>query len=99
MSIRNVAVMSHSGAGKTSLVEALLYRSGAKPSLGSVEEGTTASDFTPEERARYLSIYTTVHPLTGRDWHFNLLDTPGYADFVGEIRGAQVAADTAVQTK
>ncbi|HEX7000944.1 MAG TPA: GTP-binding protein, partial [Trueperaceae bacterium] len=62
--IRNVAVLSHSGAGKTSLVEALLHRSGALPTLGSVEEGTTASDHTAEEKRRKISIYSTVHPLT-----------------------------------
>lgn len=95
-SIRNVAILSHSGAGKTSLTEALLYRSGAKETLGNVEDGTTASDVTAEEKARKISIYTTVHPLTWKGQRFNILDTPGYADFVGEIRGAQVAADAAI---
>jgi elongation factor G len=95
-SIRNVAVLSHSGAGKTSLVEALLYRAGERASLGSVEAGTTASDFTPEEKDRKISIYTTVHPLSWKGHPFNLLDAPGYADFVGEIRGAQIAADAAM---
>ena len=94
--IRNVAVLSHSGAGKTSLVEALLHRSGALPTLGSVEEGTTASDHTPEEKRRKISIYSTVHPLTWKGENFNLIDTPGYADFVGEIRGAMAAADAAM---
>ncbi len=94
--IRNVAVLSHSGAGKTSLVEALLHRSGALPTLGSVEEGTTASDHTPEERRRKISIYSTVHPITWKGQSFNLIDTPGYADFVGEIRGAMAAADAAM---
>jgi len=95
-SIRNVAVLAHSGAGKTSLVEAMLYCSGARDKLGRVEEGTTASDYTPEERERQSSVYTTVHPLSWRQHAFNLLDTPGYADFVGEIRGAQIAADAAI---
>ncbi len=95
-SIRNVAILSHSGAGKTSLLEAMLYRSGAKPQPGSVEEGTTASDYTPEEKERKSSVYTTVHPLSWKGHSFNLLDTPGYADFVGEIRGAQIAADAAI---
>ena len=94
--IRNVALLSHSGAGKTSLVEAMLYRSGAIAQRGSVEDGTTASDFTPEEKRRKISIYTTVHPITWKGHQFNVLDTPGYADFVGEIRGAQVAADAAM---
>jgi elongation factor G len=91
--IRNVAVLSHSGAGKTSLVEAMLYRAGAIASRGSVEDGTTVSDFAPEEKRRKISIYSTVHPYTWKGERFNLIDTPGYADFVGEIRGAQAAAD------
>ncbi len=102
--IRNVALLSHSGAGKTSLAEAMLYRSGAKGSMGKIEEGSTASDSTPEEKQRKLSIYTSVIPISwqGSDRRessqgdFNILDTPGYADFVGESRGAQVAADAAV---
>jgi elongation factor G len=94
--IRNVAILSHSGAGKTSLVEAMLYRAGEIATLGTVEEGNTSSDFTPEEKRRKISIYTTVHPLTWQGQRFNLLDTPGYADFVGEIRGAQLAADAAL---
>ena len=95
-SIRNVAVMSHSGAGKTSLVEAMVYRSGGIKQPGNVEDGSTLSDYTPEEKARKISVYTTVHPVSWHNEEFNLLDTPGYADFVGEIRGAQVAADAAL---
>ncbi len=95
-SIRNVAVLSHSGAGKTSLVEAILFRSGAKSQLGQVEEGTTSSDYTPEEKARKISIYLSVHPVEWKGHRFNIIDTPGYADFVGEIRAAQAAADAAL---
>ncbi|MEX2541138.1 MAG: elongation factor G [Trueperaceae bacterium] len=94
--IRNVAILSHSGAGKTSLVEAMLYRAGEIAALGTVEEGTTSSDFTAEEKRRKISIYSTVHPITWQGERFNILDTPGYADFVGEIRGAQLAADAAL---
>jgi elongation factor G len=94
--IRNVAVLSHSGAGKTSLVEAILLRSGEIDTLGKVENGNTASDFTPEEKRRKISIYTTIHPYSWKGHDFNVLDAPGYADFVGEIRGAQVAADAAL---
>jgi elongation factor G len=94
--IRNVALLSHSGAGKTSLVEAMLYRAKLKGSLGSIDNGTTSSDYTPEEQQRKISIYTTVHPLTWNGHAFNILDTPGYADFVGDIRGAQMAADGAI---
>jgi elongation factor G len=91
--IRNVAVVSHSGAGKTSLVEAILYRAGAISTRGSVEDGTTVTDYTPEEKRRKISIYATPHPYTWKGERFTLIDTPGYADFVGEIRGAQAAAD------
>ncbi len=94
--IRNVAVLSHSGAGKTSLVEAMLFRAGAIPTLGKVEDGTTVSDVTPEEKRRKISIYSSVQPLTWKGEEFNIIDTPGYADFVSEIRGAQAAADAAI---
>ncbi|HKI58633.1 MAG TPA: elongation factor G [Trueperaceae bacterium] len=94
--IRNVAVLSHSGAGKTSLVEAMLFRAGMVASLGRVEDGSTVSDNTPEEKRRKISIYTSIHPYTWKGEPFNVLDTPGYADFAGEIRGAQAAADAAL---
>ena len=94
--LRNVAVLSHSGAGKTSLVEAMLWRAGAIPQMGRVEDGTTVSDQLPEEKRRKISIATSIHPLTWKKHPFNLLDAPGYADFVGEIRGAQAAADAAM---
>jgi len=94
--LRNVAVLSHSGAGKTSLVEAMLWRAGVIEAMGRVEDGTTVSDQLPEEKRRKISITTTVHPLTWQENRFNLLDAPGYADFVGEIRGAQAAADAAM---
>lgn len=94
--LRNVAVLSHSGAGKTTLVEAMLYRAGEIPQMGRVEDGTTASDVLPEEKRRKISITTSIHPLRWQGHPFNLLDAPGYADFVGEIRGAQAAADAAL---
>lgn len=94
--IRNVAVLSHSGAGKTSLTEAILYRAGAVSTLGKVEDGTSRSDYTPEEKRRKISIWSTVHPFEWKGDRFNIIDTPGYADFVSEIRGAQAAADAAL---
>jgi elongation factor G len=94
--IRNVALLSHSGAGKTSLLEAMLYRAKLKGSLGSIDNGTTSSDYTPEEQQHKISIYTTVHPLSWGGHAFNILDAPGFADFVGEIRGSQIAADAAI---
>jgi elongation factor G len=94
--IRNVALLSHSGAGKTSLLEAMLFRAGVLPKMGRVEDGNTASDTSPEEKRRKISIHATVHPLTWGDHLYNLIDAPGYADFVGEIRGAMAAADGAL---
>jgi elongation factor G len=96
MRVRNVSVVSHSGAGKTSLVEALLFRSGARDRLGRIEDGTTASDHTEPERRRKISIGTAVLPVVWGETTMNLLDAPGYADFVGEIRGAMRAADSAL---
>lgn len=94
MRVRNVSVVAHSGAGKTTLCEALLYRSGAITRLGTVEDGTTASDHTEAERRRGISISASVLKLQRGDICINLLDTPGSADFVREIRGAIRAADS-----
>jgi elongation factor G len=96
MRVRNVAVVSHSGAGKTSLVESLLLRVGARERLGRIEDGTTASDYSEAERRRKISIATSVLQVNWQDTTLNMLDAPGYADFVGEIRGAMRAADSAL---
>jgi len=94
--LRNVALISHEGAGKTSLVEAALFDTGATTRLGRVEEGTTVSDFEPDERERKISLGASVVPVEWRDCKINLLDTPGYADFVGELRAALRVSDAAV---
>ena len=94
MRVRNVSVIGHSGVGKTSLTEALLFRTGAKDRLGRVEDGTTSSDHTEAERRRGISITTSVERITHEGATINLLDAPGYADFVREIRGAIRAADS-----
>lgn len=94
--IRTVALVGHSGSGKTTLGEALLYFTGGKDRMGKVEEGNTTSDYTPEEKAHRVSVRTAVLPLTYQGHRVYLLDAPGYADFVGEIRGAMEAADAAV---
>ncbi|GIW35722.1 elongation factor G [Meiothermus sp.] len=94
--IRTVALVGHSGSGKTTLGEALLYFTGGKDRMGKVEEGNTTSDYTPEEKAHRVSVRTAVLPLTYQGHRIYLLDAPGYADFVGEIRGAMEAADAAV---
>ncbi|MGH9304392.1 MAG: elongation factor G [Acidimicrobiales bacterium] len=94
--IRNVAVVGHGGAGKTSLAEALLVASGALKRAGRVEDGTTVSDFEPEEVKRQISISLSLVPVSWRDMRINIVDTPGYADFVAEMEAGLSVADLAV---
>jgi elongation factor G len=94
--IRNVALISHSSAGKTMLVEAFLHFSGATTRLGRIEDGTTTSDFDEEENRRGISLYTSVIPIEYKDKKYNFLDTPGYTDFVGEVISALRVADSAI---
>lgn len=95
-SLRNVVLLGHSGSGKTSLAEALAYDAGLTTRLGKVDEGTTISDYDPEEIGRKISINTSIIPCQWRAHKINVLDTPGYTDFVGEIKGATRAADGAL---
>ncbi len=94
--IRNIALIGHSSSGKTSLAEALLFNTGATNRLGSVDAGNTVSDFDPEEQRRKISINTTVIPCEWNGYKINVMDTPGYIDFVGEVKGALRVADVAV---
>lgn len=94
--VRNVGLFSHGGAGKTSLSEAMLFSTKATSRLGRVEDGNTASDWDPEEARRSISISTAVLPLEWRDHKINILDTPGYADFVGEVKCAMRVVDCAL---
>ncbi len=94
--IRNVALVSHGGAGKTTLVEALLHSTGATTRLGKVEDGSTASDFDDEEVRRGISLYTSVIPVEHKDCKINVLDTPGFLDFIGEVISALRVADSAI---
>jgi len=94
--IRNIALVSHSGAGKTILSEAMLHFSGATTRMGKIEDGTTASDFDEEEARRTISLYTSVIPVEYRDTKINFLDTPGFTDFIGEVISALRVADGAV---
>jgi elongation factor G len=94
--IRNVALVGHGGAGKTSLAEALLFCSGAISRMGRVEDGTTTTDFDPEEVRRHLSLSLALAPFEHDGFKINLLDAPGYADFVGDMHTALRVADLAV---
>ncbi|HVM09909.1 MAG TPA: elongation factor G [Acidimicrobiales bacterium] len=94
--IRNVALVGHGGAGKTSLAEALLFTSGTINRQGRVEDGTTTSDFDPEEVKRTISLSTSLLPFECNGHKINLLDTPGYADFLPEVEAALRVADLAV---
>lgn len=94
--IRNVAFVSHSSAGKTMLAEAFLHVTGATTRLGKIEDGTTVSDFEEEEIRRGISLSTSVIPIEYKDVKINVLDTPGYLDFVGEVISALRVADSAV---
>ena len=91
--LRNVALLAHGSAGKTSLAEAMLFDTGAIARLGKVEEGTTVSDYDAEEIRRKISLNVSVLPCEWNGHKINVLDTPGYADFVSEVKGAVRVAD------
>ena len=93
--LRNVGLFSHGGAGKTTLVEAMLFRAGAITRLGAIEDGNTTTDFDPDEVKRGMSVSLAVAPLEWQGHKVNLLDTPGYADFFGEVVEAARVADGA----
>ena len=94
--IRNVVLLGHGGCGKTSLAEAMAYVSGAVNRMGKVTDGNTISDFDKEEQKREFSISTALIPIEWEKAKINVLDTPGYFDFVGEVEEAVSAADAAV---
>ncbi|HZU81055.1 MAG TPA: elongation factor G [Acidimicrobiales bacterium] len=94
--IRNVALVGHNGSGKTTLAEALLFATGAVNRQGRVEDGSTVSDFEPEETKRHISLSLSMVPCTVGDVKLNIIDTPGYADFFGEVRAACSVADLVV---
>jgi elongation factor G len=95
-SIRNIALVSHSSAGKTMLAEAFLHFTGATTRLGKIEDGTSVSDFEDEEIRRGISLSTAIIPVEYQDHKINLLDTPGYNDFIGEMISALRVSDGAL---
>jgi elongation factor G len=94
--IRNVALISHVGAGKTSLVDAALFDSGAVTRQGRVDDGTSISDYDPDEVKRRMSLNAKVLPVEWKNHKINFIDTPGYADFVGEVKAGLRVADAAL---
>src|SRR4030042_3243903 len=84
--IRNVVLLAHSGAGKTSLAEAMLFDAGAITRLGNVNDGTTTADYESDEIKRHISINLSILPCQWKDTKLNIIDTPGYPDFVGEVK-------------
>lgn len=94
--IRNVCLVGHGGSGKTSLAEAMLFTSGTVNRLGKIEDGSTTCDYDPEEIKRKISINTALAPLLYKEHKINLVDTPGYADFIGEVIGALRVVETAL---
>lgn len=94
--IRNVVLVGHQGSGKTTLAETMLYVSGSIHRRGSVEEGNTVSDYHDSERERQMSVFTSLVHAEWKKYKINILDTPGYPDFVGEVVASMKVADTAI---
>ena len=94
--IRNVVLLGHGGAGKTTLAEAMCHLTGVTNRMGKVEDGNSISDFTKEEQKRGFSIKTSLIPVEWKNCKINVLDTPGYFDFVGEVEEAISVADAAI---
>ncbi len=94
--IRNVLLVGHGGAGKTALLEAMLYTSGAVTRMGRSEDGNTVSDFEPEEVKKQISVSLAMAPIEWNGVKINVLDAPGYADFVGDVRSAVRAVDAVI---
>src|SRR4030095_13073499 len=96
MDIRNVLLVAHGGAGKTTLLEAMLFTSGATTRMGTIEDGNTVSDFEPEEIKKAISVSLGMAPIEWNGVKINVLDAPGYADFIGDVRTAIRAVDAVV---
>ena len=91
--IRNIGIAGHSGSGKTSLLETMLFNTGVTNRLGKVEDGTTVTDYLPEEIKRQVTISASLAPVEWNGTKLNMIDTPGYADFIGEVISTTRAVD------
>jgi elongation factor G len=94
--IRNVCLLGHGGSGKTTLAEAIMFNTGVLDRFGKVVDGTTTTDYDPEEIKRKISISTAMAPCEWKDYKINIIDTPGYFDFVGEVKQGIRVADSAI---
>ena len=94
--IRNVLLVGHGGSGKTTLLESMLFTAGALTRMGTVEDGNTVSDHDPDEQRRQISVSLAMAPIEWKDTKINVLDAPGTADFVGDVRSAVRAADAVI---
>src|SRR4030042_1364197 len=94
--IRNVALFGHGDSGKTSLAEAMLFNAGVIKRMGRVDEGSTISDFDPDEQKRGISVSATPLVMEWNGFKINLVDTPGFADFIGEVTSTLRVIDGAV---
>ena len=94
--IRNVVLLGHGGCGKTSLAEAMAYITGCTDRLGKIEDGNTISDFDAEETKRGFSLSASMLNMVWKDSKINVIDAPGYLDFVGEVNQAVRVADSAI---
>ncbi len=94
--LRNVCLMSHGGAGKTTLAEAMLFNTGVLDRFGKVNDGTTTMDYDPEEIKRKITLSTAIAPCEWKDCKINIIDTPGYFDFVGEVKQGSRVSDGAI---
>ena len=92
-SIRNIGIVSHQGAGKTSLTEAMLFNTGATNRLGKVDEGNTVADYHAEEIKRKITVNTSLIACEWQGTKINILDTPGFSDFFGEVKGVLRVSD------
>src|SRR3954454_8934679 len=94
--IHNIGVFGHGGSGKTTLVEALLYTAKVTTRLGKVEDGTTVSDYDPDEQKRRMSVNLSIAPVEWKDNKFTLIDVPGFADYASEVAATMRVIDGAV---